>query len=122
MTPCRKIRVPPLREPSYVVLHWRHEQRDHHQCRCGSALCPRCGKAVRDREGWGIIEFVLLIGIPLGVVGFLPAFWVHGTNDSGGFKWTAATTYACLAWWAVLVLFAVLIWAGHRKPETGGRP
>ena len=91
-------------------------------CSCGSALCPRCGKAARDREGWGVIEPLLLIGIPLAVLGFWPAFIpaLHGQTDTGEFRWTATTTVACSAWWGVLLLFALIIWAGHRPGKGRG--
>ena len=87
---------------------------DAYQCRCGSVFCPRCGKSARDREGWGVIEPLLLIGGAIAVFGFWPAFVVHGQTDTGGWRWDVHTTIACGVWWGVIALFTFIIWAGHR--------
>ena len=91
-------------------------------CSCGSALCPSCGKTVRDREGWGVIEFVLPAGILLALVSCWPAIFAHGYTDTGGWRWDIHSTVACSAWWGVMLLFVLIGWVNHRTAQWPARP
>lgn len=63
--------------------------------------------------GLGIAAFIIL--------GFWPAFIVHGQTDTGGWKLSAGSVYACLAWWGALAFIWLMVWLGNR-PAKEGRP
>src|SRR6185437_10189619 len=80
------------------------------------AYSCRCGRCPQSRPtDWGFIGPALLAIGAIAVFGFWPAFFVHGESDTGGYTWTAATTYAVLAWDGVLAFIAGIVVYGNRR-------
>jgi hypothetical protein len=71
---------------------------------------------------WGIIGPLILIFFAVALVGFWPVMVVHGTTDTGGWRWDIHSTYAELAYVGTVGFVAWMIWLGNRPALRAAPP